>query len=63
MHIPIVIYESAKLKLGINKSSIKSVTLPSLKVIKLYPLSPKFPIAPPRIKVENKIPLYFFPNY
>ena len=45
--------ESARLKLGIDKNSIKSVTLPLLEKIKLYPLSPKFPKAPPRIKVRE----------
>ena len=45
--------ESAKLKLGMNSNSIKSVTLPLFEKIKLYPLSPRFPKAPPRIKTSE----------
>ena len=45
--------ESAILKLGMNNNSIKSVTLPLLEIIKLYPLSPRFPKAPPRIRIKE----------
>jgi hypothetical protein len=48
-----LIKESAKLKLGIKSSSIKSVTLPPLFVKRFQPLSDRFPSAPPRIKVKE----------
>ena len=51
--MPIVISESAILKLGINKSSIKSVTLPPSPVNRLQPLSERFPSAPPKIKMKE----------
>lgn len=47
-------YMSAKLKLGINNSSIKSVTFPLLLNIKFHPRSDKFPIAP---EIINKSPI------
>lgn len=51
MVIPMLIKESAKLKLGINSSSTKSVTFPPLLVTRFQPLSDKFPRAPPSIKI------------
>ncbi len=45
--------KSAKLKLGMNNNSMKSVTLPLFEKIKLYPLSPRFPKAPPRINIKE----------
>lgn len=48
-----LIKESAILKLGINKSSIKSVTFPPLPVNRLHPLSDKFPSAPPKIRISE----------
>ena len=51
--IPTEIYESAKLKLGIKSNSTKSVTLPSLPVIRFQPLSPKLPTAPDNISTNE----------
>ena len=51
--MPIEINESARLKLGINNNSMKSVTLPSFPVIKFQPLSPKFPTAPDKISTNE----------
>ena len=48
-----LIKESAKLKLGMNNNSMKSVTLPPLSVIRFQPLSDKLPTAPPRISVKE----------
>ena len=42
------------MKLGINSNSTKSVTFPSLSVIKFHPLSPKFPTAPERININGE---------
>ena len=47
-----MINESARLKEGINKSSIKSVTFPLFPFSKLTNLSPKFPKAPPRTNMK-----------
>ena len=50
--IPIVINESAKLKEGINSSSIKSVTFPSFPFSRLINRSLKFPKAPPSTNIK-----------
>lgn len=51
--IPKLMYISAKLKLGMNKNSMKSVTFPLLFVNKFQPRSDKLPIAP---EIINKSP-------